>query len=158
MPAVCIDIGEVVENTDGRDSSLARGYDALGAQLFSIGDRPENAATPPSPAGNFNRCGRPVRAKSRGSNAAMDAIKLDHVAVSAMELDIGNSAKPMVEFGFCQPTKPQTPVKFRSMSVGGVSFGRKKAFESLPAIKPKSTGRRLAHSVTDGRAKDPLGW
>merc|ERR1712070_504468 len=68
MPAVCVDIREVVENTDGRDSSLARGYDALGAQLFSISDGPVTPRPPSSPAGNLNRCGRPIRSKSRGSN------------------------------------------------------------------------------------------
>jgi hypothetical protein len=163
MPAVCVDIGEVVENTDGRDSSLARGYDALGAQLFSISDGPVTPRPPSSLAGNLNRCGRQIRSKSRGSNSAMNATSpnaLDHAAVSAMELDLGDSVKPVVEFGLWQPTAPQTPPlqKFRSTSVGGARFGKKQVLESLPAIKPKATGRRLAHSVTNCRANDSLSW
>lgn len=161
-PAVCIDIGEVSENTDGRDSSLARGYDALGAQLFSIGDRPESATRPPpSPVGNFNCFGRPVRSKSGASTSAMVATTsnvLDHFAVSAMELDTGNSMKARVEFGFCQAKEPQITAKLRSVSVGVASVGQKKTFGSLPAIKAKSSGRRLSHSVTNGRSKDPLAW
>jgi len=153
-PAVCLDVGEVVENTDGRDSSLARGYDVLGAQLFSISDRPESAPRPRSSfAGNLNHLVRPIRSMSRGSSSAQDCS-----ALSAMELDLRDSAKPVIEIGFFQPVMPQTVQKFRSISVGGARIGKKHAIESLPAIKPKATGRRLAHSVTNCRAKDSFAW
>lgn len=163
MPAVCLDIGDLAEDTDGRDSSLARGYDVLGAQVFSISDRPESVPRPPScPSGNLNRCGRPIRSRSRGSNSATIAVPphaLDSPAVSAMELDLGDSAKPVHEMGFYQPTVPCTAVqKFRSSSVGGARFGKKMALESLPAIKSKTIGRRPAHSVSACRAQDSLAW
>lgn len=156
--AVCIDIGEVAENTDGRDSSLARCYDALGAQVFSICDRPESAPRPPSsPAGNLKRRGRPLRSTSCGSNSATTV--LDCSTVSAMALDLGHSVQPMVEIVPCRPAIPQTKdQKLRAISVGGARFGKKGALELLPAIKPKSTGRRLSHSVTTCRTNDPLAW
>lgn len=153
--AVCLDVGEEAENTDGRDSSLARGYDVLGAQFFSISDCPKSAPRPPSsPAGNLKRCSRPKRSMSRGSNSATAA---NCPAVSAMTLDLGDSVKPVVEVATRRQLLPQTPVqKLRAISIGGVRFGKKGGPESLPAIKPKATGRRLAHSVTTCR--DPFAW
>jgi len=159
-PALCLDMGEIVENTDGgRDSSLARCYDVLGAQVFSIGDRPESDSRPPStPAQNLKRCGRPLRSMSRGSNSAKIATPpaaLDHSSVSAMTLDLGDSVNTVVEVIPCRPTHVQ---KLRAISVGGAHFGKKGGPQLLPSIKPKATGQRQAHSVSSCRTNHPLAW
>jgi len=159
-PAFCLDAGEVAENTDGRDSSLARCYDALGAQVFSISDCFESSPRPPaSPAQNLKRCGRPVRSMSRGltSATATPPMAQDPSVVSAMAMDLGDCANTAFKNVPHQPTIPYAHVqKFRAVSVGGARFGKKVGPNLLPAIKP--TGRRQAHSVTSCRTSDPLAW
>jgi len=161
------------DRKEHRESSLTRGYDALGVELHSLEDREDAESRNLGCLGSQrsqSKAGVPPRKAAGGQGHAPFAAAMEHgaskgsrgcagsrsVSASAMSLDIGRglTSRPILS----PVRKSASTSQLRALSTETVSKS-KSTSQFLPALSASKSSQLLpALSSAKHRSADPMAW